>query len=226
MSLGQNIKRLRWEAGLRTQRALAELLGIPPMRVSDFENDLYDVRTSTLIKLAKGLCCSLDELVAGVDPDYDRLREEGGVTGFKPAAHDDSSIETRADIPVVGEGCACPLGITSDDRGREPEVVLRWLSRPGDLRDPNAYGVRIRGNSMLPAHPPNTIAIVSPGRRVRERDEVYVQLASGECLVRLVHTVWNGFVLQSYNPAFAPRLVKAKAIRAMHVIVYSRRQDC
>lgn len=225
MSLGQNIKRLRWEAGLRTQKELADLLGVPQPQVSDWENDRYAVlETLTLVKIAKGLRCSVDQLLAGVDADYDRIRQDAGVTGVEPA-QDELSVEAPADVPVVAEGYAPPEGNAEQDRGKEREGILQWIHRPGDLRDPHAYGVRIRGDSMVPAHRPNMIAIVSPGRRVQDGDEVYVQLASGECQVRLVHAVRGGYMLQSYNQAYKARLVKPREIRAIHVILYSRRRE-
>ena len=181
VSLGKNIKRLRTMVGLRTQKALTELLGIPQSQVSDWENNRYTVlEIYTLIKLAKVLHCSVDELLAGVDPDYDWIRQ-GGAVGAVPA-------ERWPDIPVVAEGDTLPDGITWDERAQERPEVLWWLSRPGDLDDPKAYGIQIRGDSMLPAYRPNMIAIVSPELEVRAGDEVYVQLASGECLVRLLHT--------------------------------------
>ena len=218
MSLGQNIKRLRWEAGLQTQKALADLLGVPQPQVSDWENDRYAVlETLTLVKIAKGLRCSVDQLLAGVDPDYDRAREASVGVGAQLVG--DSPVETAAEIPVIAEGDASP------NRGKEQAGIVQWTARPGSLQDPNAYGVRIRGDSMLPAHRPNMIVIVSPGLRVQDGDEVYVELASGECLVRLVHTVQGGFMLQSYNPAYAARFVKPKQVQTMHVVLYSRRRD-
>ena len=227
MSLGQNIKRLRWEAGLQTQKALAELLGVPQPQVSDWENDRYAVlETLTLVKIAKGLRCSVDLLLAGVDPDYDRVLEEGSRDGVEPVGRDDSSVGAPADIPVVAEGDALPEGVTRNDRGKEQVGVLRWLPRPGDVRDPDAYGVRIRSESMLPAYRPTMIAIVSPGRRVQDGDEVYVRLASGECLVRLAHAAQGGsYMLLPYNHADTVRFVKPKEIQAMHVILYSRRAN-
>ena len=227
MSLGQNIKRLRWEAGLRTQKALADLLGVPQPQVSDWENDRYAVlETLTLVKIAKGLRCSVDLLLAGIDPGYDRVLEDGGRHGSEPVARDDSPVEALADVPVVAEGDTLPDGVAWNDRGKEQAGILRWLFRPGDVRDPNAYGVEIRGDSMLPAYRPAMIAIVSPGRRVQDGDEVYVRLASGECLVRQAHAVQGGsYMLRPYNHADAVRLVKSKEIQAMHVILYSRRGD-
>ena len=43
VSLGENIKRLRTVAGIQTQKAFAELLGVPQTQVSDWENDRYPV---------------------------------------------------------------------------------------------------------------------------------------------------------------------------------------
>ena len=95
----------------------------------------------------------------------------------------------------------------------------------GELRDPNAYGVWIRGDSMLPAHQPAMVAIVSPGCLVRDGDEVYAHLVSGERLVRVVHPVTGGFVLEPYNPAYTVRWVKKTEVEALHIIVYSRRRE-
>ena len=222
MSLGQNIKRLRWEAGLQTQKALADLLGVPQPRVSDWENDRYAVlETTTLVRIAKGLRCSIDQLLVGVDPDYDRIRQAGRVPAVE-AAPADSLAEPVADIPVVVEGGVLPEGFTRNDRRTACPGIVQWVPRPRDLRDPNAYGVRVRGDSMIPAYRPNTIAIVTPGRRVRDGDEVYAHLGSGERLIRLVRTIRGGCLLQSYNHAYRPLLLHRKDIRAMDVVVSSR----
>ena len=76
---------------------------------------------------------------------------------------------------------------------------------------------------MLPAYRPNMIAIVSPELEVCDGDEVYAQLASGECLVRLLHMSGDAYLLQPYNPAHRARVAGQEEIEAMHAIVYSRR---
>ena len=56
VSLGENIKRLRTVAGIQTQKAFAELLGVQQPQVSGWENDRYPVlEVSSLIRLAKAL---------------------------------------------------------------------------------------------------------------------------------------------------------------------------
>ena len=222
VSLGENIKRLRWEAGLQTQKALADLLGVPQPRVSDWENDRYAVlETTTLVRIAKGLRCSIDQLLVGVDPDYDRIRQAGRVPAVE-AARADSPVGPLADIPVVVEGDAVPEGFPRGGRRAERTGIVQWVPRPRDLRDPNAYAVRIRGDSMIPAYRPHTIAIVTPGRRVQDGDEVYAHLGSGERLIRLVRMVRGGCLLHSYNHAYRPLLLHRKDIRAMDVVVSSR----
>ena len=213
MSLGRNIRRLRAVTGLRTQKALAEMLGIPQPQVSDWENDRYSsLEISSLVKIAKVFRCSVDALLAGIDADYDRI---GAVPGM-----------TLPDIAVVAEGDVPPDEVTTrDQRAQGGPEVLRWLSRPGDLRDPQAYGVEILGDSMLPAYRPNMIAIVSPELEVLDGDEVYCQLASRERLVRLMHTCRGGCILRPYNLAHSTRVVRREEIEAMHAVVYSRACD-
>ena len=92
-------------AGLRTQKALAEQLGIPQPQLSDWENDRYAVlEIQNLIMLAKVFHCSVDALLAGVDRDYDRIAERGA--GRAP------TVVSWPDIAVVAEGDALPDGIT------------------------------------------------------------------------------------------------------------------
>lgn len=221
MSLGQNIRRLRRESGLHTQKALADLLGVPQPQVSDWENDRYAVlETLTLVKIAKGLRCSVDELLVGVDPAYDQVREAGGAVGAEPLRLD-SQAAASAGIPVVAEGEA-PPSAAPHDRTAARTGAVRWVCPPGDLHDPNAYGIQVRGDSMMPALRPNRVAIASPRRRVQDGDEVYVQLASGGRLIRLVRTIRAGYMLQAYNHAYRTLLVQRKDIRAMDVIVSSR----
>ena len=207
--LGRNIWRLRSEAGIPTQKAFAELLGVPQSQVSDWENGRYSIlQIRTLLHIAKVLYCSVDELLASLDPDYDAVLGGGRIP---------------PPIPIVPEGEASPTGISRDDRARERRDMLDWVPRPGDVGDPEAYGIRLGGDSMVPAYRANTIVIASPSLRVRDGDDVYAQLASGERLVRLACTIPGGYMLQPYNHGYRVRFVRRKEIHAMHVIVYSCR---
>ena len=208
MSVGRNIKRLRLEAGICTLRAFAERLGVLDAQLSDWENDRYVVlKVRTLVRIAKVIRCSVDDLLVGVDPEYDRARRV---------------VRLPSAMPVVAEGEASPGDRAPDDPGGQRPAALDWMPRPVDVSDPHAYGVRIRRDSMVPAYRPRMIAIVSPRCRVRDGDEVYVGLASGEWLVRLARPARRGCMLEPYNLTHPPRFADRQEIRTMHVIVYSR----
>ena len=212
MSVGRNIKRLRLEAGMRTLRAFAERLGVPGAQSFDWENDRYVMLSvRTLLRIAKVLRCSVDDLLVGVDPEYDRARRV---------------VRLPSAMPVVAEGDASPGDRAPNDPGRQRSAALAWMPRPADVSDPDAYAVRIRSDSMVPAYRPRMIAIVSPRCRVQDGDEVYVGLASGEWLVRLARPASGGCMLEPYNRTHRARFAGRKEIRAMHVIVYSRGDFC
>ncbi len=200
---------------------------MPQPQVSDWENDRHTVlETGTLLRIAKALGCSVDQLLSGVDPDYDRVREATAATAGDVGTTIDLLRGTTPDIPVVAEGDMAPVPVTW--RGAKstasPEILLR-LPRPGDLADPDAYGVVVRGDAMMPAHRPRTIAIVAPGHQFEDGDEVYAQLASGERLIRLATKLPGAYLLQSYNHSYPPRFVKRRDVQALHVILYSRRRQ-
>ena len=152
MSLGRNIKRLRWEAGFREQKAFANHLGVPQPQLADWENDRCAVLgIGSLVKIAKALGCSVDRLLAGVDPGHDRLQAAGI-------------------IPVVADGGALPAAVAV--RGQATCSIVHHVSGPDELRDRWASGVRIRDDSMSPAYRPEMVAIVSPARPHRRRQGV------------------------------------------------------
>lgn len=225
MSLGQNIKRLRIAAGISTQRALADRLHVPQPQVSDWENDRYaTLETPTLFKLAKVLRCTIGQLLNGVDPDYDGQVRETREAAAAETGRVDYGTDAAGSIPLVAEGSAAPAG-TSWKEGARPGEVERWIPRPRDVEDASAYGVHVRGDSMAPAYPPHTIAIVSPDRRLQDGDEAYVQLTPDERLIRLVRKTRGGYVLETYNHVYPARVVMRKDVLAMHVILYSRRRN-
>lgn len=105
-TIGENIKRLRPRAGFKTQGALALAIGVPQSRMSDWENGRYEsIETENLVSIAKAIGVSIDELLAGVDPVYDKIahgdttrhgiddgvRSPGKVSTFSPATQGETS---------------------------------------------------------------------------------------------------------------------------------------
>lgn len=85
------------------------------------------------------------------------------------------------------------------------------MSRPYDIKDPKAYGVKVVGDSMIPMFRPGRKVVVSPNLPVVHGAPVYIQLLSGERLVKIARRA-PGWMLESINPAYEPQFVKKAEI--------------
>lgn len=244
-TFGENVRKIRERTGL-TQAQLADRLGIRQPSVWKWENDKSGKPTATtLFKLSNALKCSLDELLDGVDEEYgararaiqDQAKAaiERAMRGTAEARlyvqtdveddHIDVSGHTRDDIPVIAEGDASPQPeLFWDNDGKLYADVEDRITRPYDVRDPRAYGVRVRGDSMVPIYRPGQELVVSPNTAVADGDEVYVQLLSGERLLKIAYKQSNGWVLESANLAYKPRFVLTADVGAIHPILWARRK--
>jgi transcriptional regulator with XRE-family HTH domain len=75
VSIGSNLKRIRGE---EDQRVIAQRMGVPQARLSNWEKDRYGTLTAhTLLWLAKGYRCRVDDILRGVDADYDAIHRDG-----------------------------------------------------------------------------------------------------------------------------------------------------
>lgn len=73
VSFGKNVRRLRLERDMLA-KALAQQLGVKQSTLSGWENDRGGLPEGpTLIKFAKVLGCHVEELLVGVDAEYDEI---------------------------------------------------------------------------------------------------------------------------------------------------------
>lgn len=94
---GANLKRLRKRGGFATARELAKDLKIVPSVLSKLEQGKQGLpEGATLLRLAKTITCSVDELLEGVDDDYDAILLRLGRTTSEPG-----DLEERADALVA-----------------------------------------------------------------------------------------------------------------------------
>lgn len=230
-TLGQRISELREAADLSVAD-LAGRIGVGYQSVWDWENDRRKtVELDTLFKLAKGLNTTIDTLLEGVDEGYETVKRVllkkplALVEGAAEAEVLDIDVTTgykRNDIPVIAEGDASPQSnLFWDEAGLRSDVEDR-ISRPFDVRDPLAYGVKVRGDSMMPRYRPGETLVVSPNTDVEDGDEVYVALLSGERLLKVARRSPGGWILESENRAYPARFVKKNEIGTMHPILWIR----
>lgn len=216
-TFGQNLQRLRERAGFI---------------VSKLENDQQGLPEGpTLIRLAKVLKCSVDELLEGVDADYqtmliERAKAAEAAVG-EADKHEAEPIDEDVrnfqpdDIPLIQEGDASPEGLVWDGEAMRLSEAPR-TSRPYDFRESGAYAVVLRGDSMEPLLKRGMRLIISPTQRVTDGDLVYAQLRSGERLAKIATRQANGWLLTSANPSYPPRFVTVDEIEHIHKVAYVR----
>lgn len=72
-SLGENLKRIR---GDEDQKIVAKRMGVAQTRLSNWEKNRYKtVSVRTLLWLAKAYRCRVEDLVEGLDAEYDAGRD-------------------------------------------------------------------------------------------------------------------------------------------------------
>lgn len=225
--VGDVVRQLRKARGWTQEDLAREAGGLSPETIVNVEKN-RTATTNTLSQIAVALGMTTAELYARTALRPPDVRASS--PSDKPHSDVDDEIVdvsryTPADIPVVAEGEANPQG----DLFWSNEGVLRSdvedrISRPGEVTDPRAYGVRVRGDSMLPIYRPGMTLIVSPNAPVSDGDEVYVQLVTGERLIKIARRAAGGWILESSNPAYEPRYVKRSEVRLMHAVVWARRR--
>lgn len=89
--VGENIRRLRdRKAADESQGEFAARVGVTQSQLSDWEHSRYLPDTASLLKLAKALDCTIDEILDGVDAEYDAIRAKRDLI-----RQDDAPADTR-----------------------------------------------------------------------------------------------------------------------------------
>jgi len=97
VSFGQNVRRLRKQSGL-SQGDLAAKMGVKQGTLSDWERDRRGLpEAPTLLKVAKAMGCSVDDLLVGVDADYDLSRH----TASPDSPHADAASSRHAALAAL-----------------------------------------------------------------------------------------------------------------------------
>jgi phage repressor protein C with HTH and peptisase S24 domain len=142
------------------------------------------------------------------------------VEAFVQLIGDSGRAVARSSVPVIGLAQAGRQGFFDDagypvGHGRE-EVAVPTIN------DPHAYALKISGDSMEPALPPNTVVIVSPAASVHRGDWVVVKARGGEVMVKeLKRRNAKLIELRSLNPDYEDWTLPARDVLWMHRVVWA-----
>jgi repressor LexA len=122
--------------------------------------------------------------------------------------------KVAAGYPAQFDDLDYPVGI-ADDYVRCP-----------DLHDPNAFAVRVVGDSMEPRFVEGDIVVFSPAVEVRNGDDCFVRFATPHetTFKRVFFEAENKIRLQPRNESYSPTIIDGKRINGIYraVIKYQR----
>jgi len=222
--VGQRIRIAREKAGLSQEALAAKAGGLNKGTVNRLELGA-NTTMETIQRIADALGVEMLWFFDESGSDLPRHSVPVVPTG-DDAAIDETDIRKGYEpdaVPVIAEGDATPDGLLWTNTVVR-HAVIEYIARPHDLEDADAYGVLVIGDSMLPTFRKGHRLIVSPNTPIEDGDEVYVQLAGGERLIKIAHRTSDGWRLESLNPKYEPREVAAADVIAIHAIVWAKRK--
>jgi len=90
-----------------------------------------------------------------------------------------------------------------------------------DVRDPQAFAVRVFGDSMSPDYTPDDIVIFSPNTPVRSGDDCFIRLAEGGTTFARVYFDTETIVrLQPLNTRYRAQVLTRDQITGLWPAVY------
>ncbi len=197
MKIGTRIREIRKSKGM-TILELATAIGSDVGNISRLETNKQGYSENTLVKIASALGVTVADLFTedSVKPD------EIEYIGEMP-----SGI-----VKVIGEAV---LGI--DGAVDMMEEHNGWLKIYSD--DKEAYGLKVKGDSMWPRIQSGEYVVVEPNTNVRSGDEVFVRTTEGHNMIKVFNKTRDGdYQFTSINNAHKPITLESEQVDKMHFV--------
>ncbi|MEZ2829064.1 S24 family peptidase [Serratia liquefaciens] len=196
MEMNDRIRSRRKELKL-TQDTLAKRIGVNRVTVTGWESGDYKPGGENLQALATALSCTPNWLLDGGDID-ENITYIGKV---RPGL-----------VPVVGDAV---LGVD----GMIDMVEYRggWLKIYSD--DQNAYGLRVRGDSMWPRIQSGEFVLIEPGTTIHPGDEVFVRTNDGHNMIKVLNYTRDGeYQFTSINQDHRPITIARSDVQKVEYV--------
>lgn len=208
-SIGKRIAFLRELKGWN-QSELAREMKVTPQSVQAWEAGKNVPRQQKMTRLAEVLGVSVGELMSddAIEGDFQRI------TGQL-----ESNVEQGP--PIVSPYRAIPIVGTAQMGAEGYWYALDEGEGAVDVpsKDPGAYALRLRGDSMAPAIRSGWIAVCEPNGRLVPGEYVMIRLVDGECMLKeLLYANDEEVSVMSLNPAYSRRTIPMEQIEQMHYV--------
>lgn len=205
-TLGARIAHYRSLAGL-SQAALAKACGwASQSRVGNYEKDTREPSLDDIALMAKALRVPKERLLLGDGGGQLDLDGGSNVEPGPPITSPYRAIKIVGTAQMGSEGYWYAL---DDGEG--------YVDIPS--RDPGAYALRLKGDSMAPAIRSGWIAVCEPNSRLIPGEYVMIRLVDGESMLKeLLFANDVEVSVMSINDAYGRRTIPFEQIEAMHYV--------
>ncbi|MFL1478300.1 XRE family transcriptional regulator [Pseudomonas grimontii] len=231
-TLGNRIKRLRKAKGM-SQQSLAFACGWESQsRIGNYERGTREPNLQDLEKLAIALGVPFPDLVAGRDrseinafPDaiQGRVRSEDIlVRDFGRSKDKGQPVSSRVGwakegrVPVIGNA---QLGNSGYFEALDfpPGHGDGYLNIHSD--DPDAYGLKVTGDSMLPRIKNGEFVLIEPNKSFYSGDEVMVRTSAGRTMIKEFIYLRDGmYRLDSVNAEHESIHIQEQDVMEIHLV--------
>ncbi|EPM68799.1 putative phage repressor [Pseudomonas syringae pv. theae ICMP 3923] len=210
-TLGQHIRKLRKEKGL-SQQALAHACGWESQsRIGNYEKGTRQPSLQDIRKIADSLGVSFVDLVAFTDDNAQPL-----VVKLKDSAPRLTGKAKEGRVPVVGTAQLGNEGYF-DALDFPPGHGDGYLNIHSD--DPDAYGLKVTGDSMLPRIKNGEFVLIEPNKSYVSGDEVMVRTAAGRTMIKEYIYLRDGmYRFDSVNAEHPPIHIAEHEILEIHLV--------
>ena len=207
-TIGERIRKAREEKGL-DQATLASKAGIVTRTLQRWEKSEQTPDGLAITKLARATNVQANWLLTGQGEMYDMPGRPSNVYSLPTTLRKNSPL---VDLPVISQVPAGKLGTIF-----HPDYVDDYVT-VDDVKDPQAFALNVKGDSMAPKIENGDVVIVSPKLEPHSGDICVVRV-SGEETLKKIKFEGNYVHLIPLNPSYEPLTVKKKDVNFVWKVV-------
>ncbi|HCT3694307.1 MULTISPECIES: XRE family transcriptional regulator [Enterobacterales] len=197
MKIGTRIRELRKKKGL-TILQLATAINSDVGNISRLERNIQGYTENTLVKIAEALGVSVADLFTENSPEPDKIELIGKIPS--------GLVQVRGEAFLGVDGA---VDMIEDHNG--------WLKIYSD--DADAYGLKVKGDSMWPRIQSGEFVVVEPNTNVRSGDEVFVRTVEGHNMIKIFNKTRDGdYQFTSINNSHKPITLSPGQVDTMHYV--------
>lgn len=190
-----------------SQESLAHELGVVQSAVSAVLNGVNAITVNNAPVYARILKVPISEFSPTIARDIEVM-----TASLKPDSFEEVPIPKDGMVPVIGEAI---LGI--DGMIDMVEFQAGWLEIYSADRE--AYGLKVKGDSMHPRIQSGEFVVIEPNTNVHPGDEVFVRTTEGHNMIKIMNKTRDGdYQFTSINNDHKPITLEPSKIDKIHFV--------